>query len=754
VTLASFSTSSVSARVISPALLATFLTGVALIWPASAQQADSLPTVQISPPKKKQTPRLPKNSRQTDAKPQVQQAPRQTAPPVPGSLASANPEASRVAELGGIAGAPTTIITSQDIARSPGQTVQDILATQPGIQLQSFYGGVNGVGTSVDLRGFGAFATANTLVLINGRRVNDVDLAGVDYSTIPLQSIDRIEITRGNSGAVLYGDNAVGGVINIITKTGAGGPPVSGRIEGGVGSFGQVFGNASATTNYGPWSTSTYFSAIHSDGYRANNKLDEQAGSGDIRYNTPDLKAYFNVSGDNQNLGLPGALSTNYFLNGVNQLAGDRRASFTPRDFADKQGVNLTGGVTKTLWNGVDFIVDGGLRQKKQQAGFFGDPADPFAAFSSSYVDTTLQTWSVTPRLSINGNVFGLRSTILTGFDYYDANYDSSRSATASAPASHVYNLDQQTIAGYWQQTLGILPDTDLSYGGRLENTRVSARDHFDPSAPPTGLGAQAFPLDSEEPHHALHIGVDHRLTENVTLFARAAQAFRTPNVDERVVTGPAFGPPPDFAPIPQNFALKTQTSYDVEGGLKIHAAAFDFQTSYYDMHLKNEIHFNPVNMFNYNLDPTHRYGTETYATYRINNDVRLKGSFSYTRAVFEQGPFTGNDVPLVSRFSGSAGVSWNILQNYLVFDATVRAWSKRRMDNDQRNFQPEIPANATVDLKLSGTYDRYFWSASLNNAFNALYYDYAIASASTFGTFNAYPLPGRSYLLKIGANF
>ena len=53
-------------------------------------------------------------------------------------------------------------------------------------------------------------------------------------------------------------------------------------------------------------------------------------------------------------------------------------------------------------------------------------------------------------------------------------------------------------------------------------------------------------------------------------------------------------------------------------------------------------------------------------------------------------------------------------------------------MDNDQPNIQPLIPASATVDLKLSGEYDRYFWSLSVNNVFNVLYYDYSVASAFT----------------------
>ncbi len=175
------------------------------------------------------------------------------------------------------------------------------------MQLTSLYGvTANGAKTSVDLRGFGAFATSNTLILVNGRRLNDVDMAQVDLSTIPLQSIERIEITRGNSGAVLYGDNAIGGVINIVLKSGVGGPPVTMRAEAGVGSFNTRLANISAATNYGPWSTSFYGNAIKSDGYRENNALDQKNGVGNLNYTTPDLKAFFTVTGDDQKLGFPG----------------------------------------------------------------------------------------------------------------------------------------------------------------------------------------------------------------------------------------------------------------------------------------------------------------------------------------------------------------------------------------------------------------------------------------------------------------
>ena len=138
--------------------------------------------------------------------------------------------------------------------------------------------------------------------------------------------------------------------------------------------------------------------------------------------------------------------------------------------------------------------------------------------------------------------------------------------------------------------------------------------------------------------------------------------------------------------PIPGNFTLKTQTSHDIEGGFRVKAGQFQMQSSIYDMDLVNEIHFDPVNFFNYNLDPTRRYGSETNASFRASDSVLLRGGFAYTRAIFREGPFAGNDIPLVSRYTANAGVTWNVWQKYLVVDATVRYWSSRHMDNDQPN--------------------------------------------------------------------
>src|SRR3954447_25322139 len=565
------SISTAAARRRSYLLAASFLVPVLSfqVFNAHAQQAspDQLPPIEVSPPKDANRTRARSVSDEGAGArrtvPNVAQTRKPNVAPGGDSDGSQTSNFPPVREFNGIVGASKSVITAEDIAHSPAQTIHEIIAQTPGVQLTSLYGGVNGVKTSVDLRGFGAFATANTLVLINGRRLNDIDMAQVDLSTIPLQSIERVEITRGNSGAVLYGDNAVGGVINIVTKTGVGGPPVAIRGEAGAGSFNQRLANLSATTNYGPWSTSFYGNAIKSDGYRENNALDQRNGVGNLNYTTPDLKAFLTVTGDDQKLGFPGGRIVDPSI-GVNELVTARTAAATPFDYGNQQAASATAGFTKTLWNGVDFIVDGGVRDKKQQAAFFN-------AFGNSYVDSHLQTWSITPRLSVKNVIFGMPSAILTGVDYYDATYHSERPVAKGMIPIHTYDLSQQTLAGYFQQTIGLLPTTDFSYGGRLQRTTLKARDILqnDPNcAIFFTCSVQNFPLDSEEGQYALHIGLEHRFNNVFSVFGRAARAFRTPNVDERLSSGPAFDP--FFNALPGHFRLKTQTSHDIEGGVRI----------------------------------------------------------------------------------------------------------------------------------------------------------------------------------------
>jgi iron complex outermembrane receptor protein len=227
----------------------------------------------------------------------------------PSEPAAGNP----VADIG-IVGASTSVITARDIEQSPNQSLPDILSQQTGVQIQHLVGGTAGSRDAVDLRGFGAFSQSNVLVLVNGRRYQDFDLQGFDFASLPLNSIERIEVTRGNSGTVLYGDGAIGGVINIVTKSRPS-PGFSGRVEGFAGSFRYREGRISAGGASGPWSTSVYGNAIDSNGYRDNSKLWQRNAVGNINYSDRGWTGFLNIAADEQRAGFPAGLpNTTAFL--------------------------------------------------------------------------------------------------------------------------------------------------------------------------------------------------------------------------------------------------------------------------------------------------------------------------------------------------------------------------------------------------------------------------------------------------------
>jgi iron complex outermembrane receptor protein len=120
-----------------------------------------------------------------------------------------------------------------------------------------------------------------------------------------------------------------------------------------------------------------------------------------------------------------------------------------------------------------------------------------------------------------------------------------------------------------------------------------------------------------------------------------------------------------------------------------------------------------------------------------------------------------------VSRWTGNAGLTWDIVGKLAVLDLTGKFFGPRRMDDDQMNQQPLIPGQATFDAKLGGEYQHVFWSVAVLNLLDRRFYDYAVGSQGTapgpfvpagipptVGLFNAYPLAGRTVMVRAGATF
>jgi iron complex outermembrane receptor protein len=652
--------------------------------------------------------------------------------------------ATRLDETNTRARGNTTIISAEDIENSTARTLPELLGREAGVLSRSLFGN-NGASATVDIRGFGAASTQNTLILLDGRRLNDVDLSSINFGTIPLQSIERIEITR-NSGAVLYGDGAVGGAINIITRQ----PDKAGTtafIRAGAGNLDTQKLDASISHNAGAFAAFVGVHGISSDGYRDNNELDEWNLNTDFRYTRANNQFFLKFDWYDQDLGLPGARNVNPGL-GIDQLSNDRRGTNTPDDFADQKGYNINPGFTHYWDNGTEAVVDFGYREKNQKA-FFGDY--DFGGLFSNYLDTDLKTFSFTPRVITPQRLFGRQSQTIVGLDYYDHDYDSDRAlnrSTIDMPVHHI-TISQKTTALYADSTTSATEKTTVNLGARLQWVKQDGKDSFDPTAPGADpvFDNQAPDYDDDFRVHMLEAGIEQQFISSTAGYLKWTRSARVATVDEL------------FEFDPNTFArvfspLEPQTGNGVDLGTHYKQGRYSGTANAYYMRLKNEIQYDPVTFENVNLDPTERYGVELSGLVDINDRFSLQGNYTYMRARFTDGSFEGNSVPLVPENKASLAGTWRATPATELVIA-VNYVDDRFFDNDQSNsFDEKIPSYTTVDAKLAHTHKGFRMTAEVNNIFEEEYFEYGVSSTFSPGVYNAYPLPERTILFTVSKDF
>ncbi len=176
------------------------------------------------------------------------------------------------------AGSTVSVIDRATIERSSAGSVADLLRTVPGVTVTES-GGVGGA-AQVSLRGA---EPQHTLVLIDGVRVNDPASArdDFDFATFSATNVERIEILRGPQSA-LYGSDAMGGVINIITRRPSAGMHGSATVEGG--SYGTRSTTLTADGASGPWSLAASGTWFASNGFSRAGNRDTGELDGTLKY--------------------------------------------------------------------------------------------------------------------------------------------------------------------------------------------------------------------------------------------------------------------------------------------------------------------------------------------------------------------------------------------------------------------------------------------------------------------------------------
>lgn len=638
-----------------------------------------------------------------------------------------------------------TVITREDIRRSSARTLPELLSEQPGIAMRDFFGN-NAASATVDMRGSGAAAGQNTLILLDGRRITDPDLSGVQWSAIPFTSIERIEILRG-SGAVMYGDGATSGVINIITRTPAhaGG---SGQVNVRSGSYNTNEAQASGGYFSGVAGVDMTASRLGSGGYRANNRNDQTNAQANMRWLNEAGELGFKLGMDSQTIRLPGARTVQPSA-GIDQVTSDPRGTSTPFDYASRDESQLALDWQQTL-GAIDLNVGLANRNKNQKSYF------DFSGFPN-YRDGDLHVASLTPRVRIPHELGG-DSSLVMGVDLHHWNYDqriSNAAANIGQPINRI-GMSQQNDAWYMQNTTRLSTSTTLLSGVRNERIAMNGNDSFNPAAPGAAFGSAAPAGSFSAAENAYDLGLRHQLESGVALNGKIGRSFRFANVDEIYESGPAFTNQFQF--------LRPQTADGIELGMDKKTQSANWRAAFFRSKVRNEIHLDPFStgVGNTNLPPSLRQGMELDGKWQAWPQVSLNAGYSYTDARFLAGilpgsvftqtnvDIAGKHVPLVADNKANLGASWSMTEQTRL-NAALAYVGSQFMENDEANtFGTKIPSYTLADLKLVHEIKNWQFNASVNNLFDRKYFNYAVSSVSTPGKYNAYTLPGRTFFVEL----
>ena len=194
----------------------------------------------------------------------------------------------------------TSVITEEEIERSNAKTVGEILEVVTGAEVKNY--GSLGASASISLRG----SLANrVLVLIDGKSINSISFGEANLSQISLEDIQRIEIVRGPTSH-LYGANALGGVVNIITKE----PPqkLVNRVKISYETFNTEVYKFESGSSFGNLGYLITGGKKKSDGLRKNSDYDVNDITGKFTYNfTENIATTMSLRYYDSELGLPGS---------------------------------------------------------------------------------------------------------------------------------------------------------------------------------------------------------------------------------------------------------------------------------------------------------------------------------------------------------------------------------------------------------------------------------------------------------------
>ncbi|MFA5689703.1 MAG: TonB-dependent receptor [Kiritimatiellales bacterium] len=505
----------------------------------------------------------------------------------------------RADDIRTISGNPT-VISSADIAAGHYSSMTEILSKKAGLFFKNFTDDPSQA--SVDIRGFGGDNPhGRVLVLLNGRKLNRPDMASINWAQIPLQAVEKIEVVRGPN-SVLYGDHAVGGVINIITKEATKTPETTLGLS--VGSYEAHDLNAVTSGDLdgiGYVATAGHQSG---DGYRDRSRYDINSASLRLSGTFNEIfSAYAELSAIKDQYQMPGALSEN----------DDRRSANRQDDAARSEYYNLFAGVTALLSEEVVFNLDGGWTHKDIDSDLWG-----------THYDYRILNYTLSPKFTLLSPLGTKENRLVIGMDF---SFEKLNTQT-DLPNSDT-KATKQIAGGYIADTFFLTDKLLLNAGARLEQNKIDVKFK----------GGSQYDDDIRHTEHALETGLDWLPNDKVKVFGKISRTYRYPFLDEQAIYsgwgGDAFNPD-----------LDPETGINYEAGVEVLPVEnLVLQATVFRTDMKDEIGWGGTQ--NVNMDKTTHRGIELYAGY--SHDLFAIDAF-YTGlySKFTNGDNSGNKVPWV----------------------------------------------------------------------------------------------------------
>ena len=559
---------------------------------------------------------------------------------------------------------------------------------------------------ALDLRGFGTNSAHNMVIMVDGVRLNENEQANTILSSIPIDTVERIEITRGG-GSVLYGEGATGGVIQIVTRR-AGTPGMHGSVFAEGGQFHQHDVRVSLTQVTGDITADLAVARQGSEGYRSNSDYDLRNFSVGLQTKVSGGRIGMRVESAQQESRLPGSLT-------LAEFQADPRLSTTMKDFGslDTDRVSAFG---EYRLGGVDLAAELSHRERTVRSSYLSTDYPSVNAYDG-------RQDQFSPRARYLGSVQGMLNEIVAGIDLtrWKRKTTSDYSlADASQTARAVYLRDELRF--------------DAAHEGRLA---LGARhETFDKDYSDALAGAARE--STSQSQNAWEVQASYKPLPLLEVFAKAGQSYRVANVDENSYRSGID-------------VLKAQTSHDLDIGASVGDAERKLSARLFRHKLDNEIFFDPTaNAYggaNTNLDPTRRQGIGIDADTALGGDWRASAHLQHVQAEFTDGPNAGRELVLVPKNILTARLAWQP-GNGQSADLGVQWADRQRYGSDFSNTcEARMPSYVSIDARYAVKLGPWEIAATGLNLADRQYYSYAYGCKS-----GIYPSDGRQ--LKLSARY